>query len=84
MSTTESENPIYGPFFGVMGAASSIIFSGKRDFPAFLVAAYDIDRPCDNFGLCTKTAQYRTILSLLCFKSRYNSKLYVFRYLFYA
>lgn len=23
-----SENPIYGPFFGVMGAASAIIFSG--------------------------------------------------------
>lgn len=22
-------NPIYGPFFGVMGAASAIIFSGK-------------------------------------------------------
>lgn len=24
-----AENPIYGPFFGVMGAASAIIFSGK-------------------------------------------------------
>lgn len=23
------ENPVYGPFFGVMGAASAIIFSGK-------------------------------------------------------
>lgn len=23
-------NPIYGPFFGVMGAASAIIFSGKH------------------------------------------------------
>lgn len=23
-------NPIYSPFFGVMGAASAIIFSGKR------------------------------------------------------
>jgi hypothetical protein len=22
-------NPIYGPFFGVMGAASAMIFSGK-------------------------------------------------------
>ena len=22
-------NPIYGPFFGVMGAASAIIFSGE-------------------------------------------------------
>lgn len=22
-------NPVYGPFFGVMGAASAIIFSGK-------------------------------------------------------
>lgn len=25
------ENPIYGPFFGVMGAASAIIFSCKLD-----------------------------------------------------
>lgn len=25
-----SENPIYGPFFGVMGAASAIIFSGMH------------------------------------------------------
>lgn len=24
------ENPIYGPFFGVMGAAAAIIFSGKH------------------------------------------------------
>lgn len=23
------QNPVYGPFFGVMGAASAIIFSGK-------------------------------------------------------
>lgn len=23
------ENPVYGPFFGVMGAAAAIIFSGK-------------------------------------------------------
>lgn len=23
------ESPVYGPFFGVMGAASAIIFSGK-------------------------------------------------------
>lgn len=22
-------NPVYGPFFGVMGASSAIIFSGK-------------------------------------------------------
>jgi V-type H+-transporting ATPase proteolipid subunit len=22
------QNPVYGPFFGVMGAASAIIFSG--------------------------------------------------------
>lgn len=27
------ENPIYGPFFGVMGAAAAIIFSGKLIFP---------------------------------------------------
>lgn len=25
----DAEHPIYGPFFGVMGAASAIIFSGK-------------------------------------------------------
>lgn len=23
------ENPVYGPFFGVMGAAAAIIFSGQ-------------------------------------------------------
>jgi hypothetical protein len=23
------ENPVYGPFFGVMGAAAAIIFSGE-------------------------------------------------------
>lgn len=27
--TTEEMPPIYAPFFGVMGAASAIIFSGK-------------------------------------------------------
>lgn len=26
------ENPVYGPFFGVMGAAAAIIFSGKPEF----------------------------------------------------
>lgn len=30
MSSALSEtNPVYGPFFGVMGAASAIIFSGE-------------------------------------------------------
>lgn len=29
MSTPTAENPIYAPFFGVIGAASAIIFSGK-------------------------------------------------------
>lgn len=29
MSALPETNPIYGPFFGVMGAASAIIFSGK-------------------------------------------------------
>lgn len=28
MSALPEGNPIYGPFFGVMGAASAIIFSG--------------------------------------------------------
>lgn len=27
-----ADAPIYGPFFGVMGAASAIIFSGKTNF----------------------------------------------------
>jgi len=31
MSTLAETNPIYGPFFGVMGAASAIIFSGKHN-----------------------------------------------------
>lgn len=34
MSDTSSaveENPIYSPFFGVMGAVSAIVFSGKHD-----------------------------------------------------
>lgn len=26
-----AENPVYGPFFGVMGAASAIIFSCKYE-----------------------------------------------------
>jgi len=25
----DAEHPVYGPFFGVMGAASAIIFSGE-------------------------------------------------------
>lgn len=29
-ATATGENPIYSPFFGVMGAASAIIFSGKH------------------------------------------------------
>lgn len=29
-AATTGENPIYSPFFGVMGAASAIIFSGKH------------------------------------------------------
>lgn len=31
MSAVDADKPIYGPFFGVMGAASAIIFSGKCD-----------------------------------------------------
>lgn len=31
MSAVDAGAPIYGPFFGVMGAASAIIFSGKYD-----------------------------------------------------
>lgn len=30
MSSADDKNPIYSPFFGVMGAASAIIFSGKH------------------------------------------------------
>lgn len=29
MPQLDEEHPVYGPFFGVMGAASAIIFSGK-------------------------------------------------------
>lgn len=32
MSGIDADKPIYGPFFGVMGAASAIIFSGKCDY----------------------------------------------------
>lgn len=32
---SEAGNPIYGPFFGVMGAASAIIFSGKCKINVF-------------------------------------------------
>lgn len=28
-------NPVYGPFFGVMGAAAAIIFSGKLTLDIF-------------------------------------------------
>lgn len=38
----ESTNPIYGPFFGVMGAASAIIFSCEYKFCTNL-AATNID-----------------------------------------
>lgn len=31
MSVVNAGAPIYGPFFGVMGAASAIVFSGKYD-----------------------------------------------------
>lgn len=29
MAGLSETNPVYGPFFGVMGAAAAIIFSGK-------------------------------------------------------
>lgn len=29
MAGLPETNPVYGPFFGVMGAAAAIIFSGK-------------------------------------------------------
>jgi hypothetical protein len=32
MSELTELNPIYGPFFGVMGAASAMIFSGNLIF----------------------------------------------------
>lgn len=37
----DEENPIYGPFFGVMGAVAAIVFSGelfasrKKNFEKF-------------------------------------------------
>ena len=48
------ENPIYGPFFGVMGAAAAIIFSGEcfkieffihcEDFPLFCIFLHSHDQ----------------------------------------
>jgi hypothetical protein len=28
----DEQHPVYGPFFGVMGAAAAIVFSGKLKF----------------------------------------------------
>lgn len=42
MATT---NPIYGPFFGVMGAASAIIFSGMCNHLPTIVEMADIIDP---------------------------------------
>ena len=39
MSDLNAENPIYGPFFGVMGAASAMIFSGNNIY-TFLYLIY--------------------------------------------
>ena len=44
MSALPEENPIYGPFFGVMGAASSIIFSGKCPPSSFRRTTLSIGR----------------------------------------
>lgn len=35
--STSTENPIYAPFFGVMGAASAIIFSGMYSLCLVLI-----------------------------------------------
>lgn len=51
-----AENPIYGPFFGVMGAASAIIFSGMHSmFLSFVLLEMAVwlvidlsDRPPDS------------------------------------
>lgn len=33
----DQEHPVYGPFFGVMGAASAIVFSGEWKFADLLI-----------------------------------------------
>lgn len=38
-------NPIYGPFFGVMGAASAIIFSGMYQLPYFVWTVNSMNCP---------------------------------------
>lgn len=45
------ENPVYGPFFGVMGAAAAIIFSGKlRDLDSPLqILIYHMTRESCKF-----------------------------------
>lgn len=35
------ENPVYGPFFGVMGAAAAIIFSGRYRFEVDSLTTYN-------------------------------------------
>lgn len=44
----DEEHPIYGPFFGVMGAASAIIFSGKYCIrqPLDIDLSYDLAFGC--------------------------------------
>lgn len=52
MGGIDEEHPVYGPFFGVMGAASAIIFSGKLPSSAARLAATDIDLSYDLVVYC--------------------------------
>lgn len=55
MSSTFPEGaPIYGPFFGVMGAASAIIFSGKfynDGLPSDINRSPSRDKIIDSYGI---------------------------------
>lgn len=51
-SEVSSDNPIYGPFFGVMGAASAIIFSGKLEPNRELELDSDASHAVKNRTLC--------------------------------
>ena len=57
MSDFPEDAPVYGPFFGVMGAASAMVFSGKPALnapvqyflknPHLLSSAISVHRSCD-------------------------------------
>lgn len=46
-------NPVYGPFFGVMGASSAIIFSGKYFEKIPLTKRKKMDENKEKCKICT-------------------------------